>query len=87
MDKITLSHDVAVSESGFMFLPTTGESFTVNATGRCIIGAIQSGRSESETLKILVAEFDVDERTAERDLREFVSQLQRYHLAQTQDNK
>jgi hypothetical protein len=87
MNDITLSQDVAVSESGFMFLPSTGECFTVNATGRCIIAALQQGKTETETLRLLTSEFEIDERTAERDLREFVSQLQRYHLTKPQSPK
>jgi hypothetical protein len=75
-----LSQSVAVSESGFLFSPSTGESFTVNAVGRSIVSGLQKGSSEADILKDIISEFDVDQRTAERDLHEFLDQLRRFHL-------
>lgn len=75
-----LTRNLAISESGFLFLPTTGETFTVNETGRSIMRAMQSGKTEAEIPQLIADEFDVDRSTAERDVRDFLAQLKQHKL-------
>jgi hypothetical protein len=75
-----LISSLAVSESGFVFLPTTGETFTVNEVGRAILSALQNGRTEEEIVQLVAAEFDSDPTSIARDLHDFVSQLRHYRL-------
>ena len=66
---------LAVSESGFVFDPVSGHSFTVNETGLSILRALQQDRHLDTLRAGLLAEFDIDETTLERDLLEFLGSL------------
>lgn len=66
---------LAVSESGFVFDPVSGHSFTVNETGLSILRALQQDRRLDALRADLSAEFDVDAMTLERDLLEFLGSL------------
>ena len=60
MSSTQISTSLAVSENGFLFLPTTGETFTVNETGRFILRRLQEGREQQEIISSLIDEFDVE---------------------------
>ena len=66
---------LAVSESGFLFDPVSGHSFTLNETGVAILRALQANRDLDKLRNRLLAEFDVDESTLDRDLLEFLGSL------------
>lgn len=66
---------LAVSESGFVFDPVSGHSFTVNETGLSILRALQQDRRLDTLRAGLLEEFDIDETTLERDLLEFLGSL------------
>ena len=66
---------LAVSESGFVFDPVSGHSFTVNETGLSILRALQRDRHLDALRAGLLEEFDVDETSLERDLLEFLGSL------------
>ena len=66
---------LAVSESGFVFDPVSGHSFTLNETGLSILRALQQDRRLDALRADLSAEFDVDAMTLERDLLEFLGSL------------
>lgn len=66
---------LAVSESGFVFDPVSGHSFTVNETGLSILRALQHDRRLDTLRAGLLEEFDIDETTLERDLLEFLGSL------------
>lgn len=73
-----------MSENGFLFLPTTGETFTVNETGRFILRRLQEGREQPEVISGLIEEFDVEPADAQRDVLDFVGQLRHYQLIEKQ---
>jgi PqqD family protein of HPr-rel-A system len=80
MSDVKLTRNLALSESGFVFLPTTGETFTANETGRMVLAGLQSGKSEAEILQSLHEEFDADPAAIERDVSDFITQLREYRL-------
>ncbi len=73
-------HQLAVNDEGFVFDPTTGESFTVNATGLFIIRALKAGDSITDILGQVQDQFEVRPESAERDVTDFMSQLEGLHL-------
>ena len=81
MQQINLSANLAISESGFLFLPTTGESFTVSEIGREILSGLQEGKAEAEIVKLITQHYEIDTATVERDLRDFLTQLVHFRLA------
>jgi hypothetical protein len=68
--------DLALSDSGFVFDPLTGHTFTVNPTGQLALRCLKQGLSSTATAQRLSAEFIThgDEDPA-RDLHDFVLQL------------
>ena len=66
---------LAVSESGFVFDPVSGHSFTVNETGLVILRAIQKDRHLDALRENLLSEYEVDSPTLDRDLLEFLGSL------------
>jgi hypothetical protein len=68
--------DLALSDSGFVFDPLTGHTFTVNRTGQLALRYLKDGLSATETAQRLSAEFatERDEDPA-RDVQDFVLQL------------
>jgi len=82
MPEYKISENLAVSESGFLFMANSGESFTVNETGRFIIGSLKESKSEEEILNSLTQTFDIDYDTAQRDFDEFLTMLKNLNLVE-----
>jgi hypothetical protein len=72
--------DLAISESGFLFDPYSGATFTLNNTGRSILRLIQDGRGVEEIESALRKKFEVAEEDLRSDIYEFVNLLKEYHL-------
>lgn len=70
-----IKENIAISETGFVFNPTTGDSFTLNETARKVIALINEGKTIEQTAKGLKETFDVDDTTLERYLFDFVYDL------------
>jgi len=67
---------LALSDSGFVFDPVTGNSFTVNGSGLAILRRLQlQGSDLAGTVASLCEEFDVEAMAAERDVIEFANLL------------
>lgn len=75
-----LKTNIAVSESGFIFDPDSGESFSVNATGKEIIKILATGKSLTETQKIIQEKYAVDDTTFQRYMDDFTHTLRRFNL-------
>lgn len=82
----SITPNLAISASGFLFLTSTGETFTTNETGQVILGAMQSGASEDELCDRVMLEFDVDRRSAQCDVQDFLAQLRQFCLLAEKDN-
>ncbi|MCF6201059.1 MAG: PqqD family protein [Hydrogenimonas sp.] len=72
--------NLAINQNGFAFDPTTGESFTVNETGRLIVEALANGMDEKQIAHKLAEEYDVQEDEALNDLLDFKERLNLYGL-------
>lgn len=66
---------LAVSESGFVFDPSSGRSFTVNETGVSILRALQQELGLDAIRRELATDYEVAPQTLERDLSEFLGSL------------
>ncbi|MFO1080199.1 MAG: PqqD family protein [Reyranellaceae bacterium] len=68
---------LAISETGFVFDPVSGDSFTANATALAILRLAGQATDTHGLAEALAGEFDVDVAVAERDLIEFAGVLRR----------
>jgi PqqD family protein of HPr-rel-A system len=71
---------VAVSDSGFLFLASSGETFTLNPIGKEMFALLKEGVSLSAIKEKLLDEYDVEVTTLERDVEDFLNQLKTYKL-------
>jgi hypothetical protein len=67
--------DLAISETGFIFDPMSGATFTVNPTGACIIRALREGCGRAEIISRIHSAFTVANADLDSDLGEFVRLL------------
>ncbi len=72
--------DLALSESGFVFDPMTGASYSVNSTGLVILQGLREGLNRSGLLALLADRFDAAEADLDRDLSDFLQVLRREGL-------
>ncbi len=77
MSSATHLKDLALSDTGFVFDPYTGATFTTNATGLAILHALREGLSRSAIIERIRERFDVHG-DVDSDLTEFY-QLLRQH--------
>lgn len=66
---------LALSDSGFVFDPVTGNSFTVNTSGLSILRLLQKNEDWTDIIATLQADFEVSYLVAERDVIEFATAL------------
>lgn len=77
---------LAISDEGFIFDPTTGESFGANQTGIYILKELKENKSVSEIVMKLMEHFEVSQIDAERDIQDFIDSL-RLHKLITKNSK
>lgn len=73
--------DLALSDTGFVFDPYSGATFTVNATGLCILSALKDELTVTAIAARLAERFDVRGSDLTRDVHEFIEALRQHGLA------
>jgi hypothetical protein len=71
---------LAISDTGFVFDPRTGHSYTANATALCLLEALQGGLSTEASAALLRERFDASDMEVEHDVTEFVRLLREQGL-------
>ena len=74
--------NVALSDSGFLFNPSTGDSYSVNEIGREIIDLFQQNKSDDDIIKTITKNYMVDSNSFEKDLYDFKNMLIAYKLTE-----
>lgn len=72
---MNIRKNIAISDSGFIFNPTTGDSFSTNPIGLEIISMLRDGKSKDEIRGTVMQRYTVDESTFEKDYYDFVLML------------
>lgn len=80
-----VNRNLAISENGFVFNPSTGDSFSVNELGTIIINEIRAGKSKSEIIDTIHEEFEVEKNTIEKDLNDYLEVLSNHQLVEIND--
>ncbi|HRI47884.1 MAG: PqqD family protein [Ignavibacteriaceae bacterium] len=80
MNIFSIPANVAVSDTGFVFLPTTGETFTLNEIGKEILRMLQQNKNLDEITEIILENYDIDRMSLEKDINDFLAQLKNYSL-------
>ena len=74
--------DLAVSDSGFVFDPFSGGTFTLNETGRTVLNGLRAGLSEADIVAQLHSEFDAVTPKVEEDVRDFLRTIAEFGLSE-----
>lgn len=80
---MTVNKNIAISDSGFIFNPTTGDSFTTNDIGMFIIQLLKSGKTTVEVVDNVCEKYNTDKTTVEKDLQDYIHMLQHFQLAKS----
>lgn len=68
-------HRLAISESGFIFDPTSGQSYTVNPVGLAILRHIQQTQNLQEAIQFVLERYEGEPSDMERDVEDFFASL------------
>jgi hypothetical protein len=68
-------HGLALSDSGFIFDPETGQAFTANELGLEIIRLLKEGRTFEEIVADIENRYDAGYDLVYKDVAQFLSQL------------
>lgn len=77
---MSLKKNIATSESGFIFNPSTGDSYAANPVAAEIIEQLKMGKPVTEVKKYLQEVYDVEPMRLERDWDDFMLQLRDANL-------
>jgi Coenzyme PQQ synthesis protein D (PqqD) len=72
--------ELAINESGFVFDPHSGGTFTLNATGQLIVKALRDGVGPEMLIEQLHANFDSVTHNAAEDIQDFLRVLRDFGL-------
>ena len=67
--------NLALSETGFLFDPATGNTYTLNESAVFILKALKDGKNPTDIAGALTAEFEVSEPQAHEDVSDAILQL------------
>jgi hypothetical protein len=82
---MNINKNIAVSDSGFVFNPTTGESYSVNPIGVEIIEMLKQEKSIDEINQVLIGRYNADVVTIDKDVSDFINLLKLYSLIENQN--
>ncbi|NPA44208.1 MAG: PqqD family protein [Chlorobi bacterium] len=77
-----IKKNIAVSESGFLFDSNSGDSYSLNETGKEIVKLISANKSEKEIKDYFLENYDVDEAIFENNFNDFLIMLQNLRLTE-----
>ena len=73
-------HNLAISETGFVFDPVGGNQFNTNKTGVLIINCLKKGFTIDKIVDKVVSEYDIDKESCEQDVLHLIELLRSYYL-------
>ncbi|HEU4717998.1 MAG TPA: PqqD family protein, partial [Bacteroidia bacterium] len=68
------------SETGFIFNPSTGDSFSTNPVAAEIILLMKEGKSISQVKESILSKYEVDKISLEKDVDDLLTQLKDHNL-------
>ena len=75
-----IKKNIAVSETGFVFNPTTGDSYSLNQVGQEILGHLGENKSPAEITSLMTSTYDIDPPSFEKYFFDFMSMLRQFEL-------
>ena len=73
-------NDLAISNNGFIFDPSSGNSYRTNEVGLFIIECLKENQSKEKIIEDLLEHYEIDKNEVEVDLIEFFKELKNNYL-------
>jgi hypothetical protein len=80
-----INKNIAISDTGFVFNPVNGESFSINPIGIEIINMMKEDKSFDDIMKSMLTKYTVEEATIEKDYFDFIGILKHHNLIDTHE--
>ncbi|HTB31812.1 MAG TPA: PqqD family protein [Bacteroidia bacterium] len=77
-----LKKNLALSDSGFVFDPSTGDSFSTNPIGLEIIRMLKEGKTANDIKSQIIKTYMTDDVSFEKDYYDFVNMLSKHNLVE-----
>lgn len=77
-----IKRNIAVSETGFVFDPTSGESYSINREGQEIIAMMKEGNSLEQISEKMCGEYEIDPASFEKYYYDFIGMLSQFRLVE-----
>lgn len=77
---MVINKSIAISETGLIFNPVTGETFVVNQMGMEIIDMLKKNSTIKDIQKQLSKRYTIGNEEIEKDLKSFIDFMKRYHI-------
>ena len=75
-----IKRNIAVSETGFVFDPTSGESYSINPVGQEILQQLKKGKSAEEIATAMTSEYEIDAASFDKYYYDFIGMLRQFQL-------
>lgn len=75
-----IKKNIALSNTGFVFNPTTGDSYTINQVGQEILGYLSDNKTVEEITSLMTTTYDIDHASFEKYFFDFISMLRQFEL-------
>jgi PqqD family protein of HPr-rel-A system len=82
-----LKKNIAVSETGFVFDPTSGESYSINREGQEIMDLLKEGKTLQEISDLMCGEYDIDPASFEKYFYDFIGMLKQFQLIEEDEQE
>jgi hypothetical protein len=77
-----LKKNLALSDSGFVFDPSTGDSFSTNPIGLEIIRMLKEGKTSNDIKAHILKTYMTDDASFEKDFYDFINMLTKHNLVE-----
>lgn len=78
-----LKRNIAVSETGFIFDPSSGDSFSLNPIAVEILNLVKKDFNNEEIQTEILNKYDVDSQTFEHNYFDFIGMLKTFNLVES----
>lgn len=75
-----INKNIAISDTGFVFNPLNGESYSINPIGIEIINMMKDDNSFEDITKTMLSKYTVEDATFEKDYFDFIGILKHHNL-------
>jgi hypothetical protein len=77
-----IKKNIALSDTGFVFNPSTGDSFSVNPIGLEILKMMKDHKKDEEIKSFIMKTYQTDEDSVEKDFYDFTKMLEQIKLVE-----